>query len=316
MPIRRVESEQPAPMPPMQSDAKTVVMANKATRPEERLHAIKRSPSYRIAHLDPDFMGREELRPVRLQLELLKPELVQQEHGVRSTIVVFGSTRILDRPAAEQQLAEARVWLQKQPGNAEAQRRVRIAENVLKKAGYYEQARAFARLVSSECQANHALDYVIVTGGGPGIMEAANRGAADVDAKSIGLNITLPFEQEPNGFITPELCFEFKYFAIRKMHFLMRAKALVAFPGGFGTMDELFEALTLIQTRRMAPMPVVLFGRDYWNRLVDWQMFVEEGTISPEDLDLLSYAETADEIWRIIADFYRHAPGEKLPRGQ
>ncbi|HLQ37160.1 MAG TPA: TIGR00730 family Rossman fold protein, partial [Planctomycetota bacterium] len=189
-------------------------------------------------------------------------------------------------------------------------------ENVLKKAHYYDEARAFARIVSSQCQIDHHCDYVVVTGGGPGIMEAANRGAFDVGAKSIGLNITLPFEQEPNSYITPELCFEFKYFAVRKMHFLMRAKAMVAFPGGFGTLDEMFETLTLIQTRRMQRIPVVLFGRDYWNKLVDWQMFVDEGTISPEDLELVSYAETADECWQIITAFHQQAPSEKLPRGQ
>jgi uncharacterized protein (TIGR00730 family) len=283
---------------------------------DERIRALKQSTSYRVAHLDHDFMAREELRPVRLQLELLKPELVQQEQHVRSTLVVFGGTRVIERAQAEQKLEEARAELARRPTDAEAQRRVRIAENVLKKAHCYDHARAFAQLVSAECQANHQLDYVITTGGGPGIMEAANRGAFDVGAKSIGLNITLPFEQEPNSFITPELCFEFKYFAIRKMHFLMRAKAMVAFPGGFGTMDELFEALTLIQTRRMEPIPVVLFGREYWDRLVNWQMFVEEGTISPEDLGLISYAETAQEIWQAIVDFYRQAKGEKLPRGQ
>ncbi len=300
----------------MSSKTKAAPLAAQDPAHQERIHALKQSSCYRVAHLDPDFMGREELRPVRLQLELLKPDLIQQEQNVRSTLVVFGGTRIVERPIAEARLEEARAALRRKPDDAVAQRRVRVAENVLKKAHYYEEARAFARLVSSQCQANHQLDYVIVTGGGPGIMEAANRGAYDVGAKSIGLNITLPFEQEPNSFITPELCFEFKYFAIRKMHFLMRAKAMVAFPGGFGTMDELFEALTLIQTQRMQPIPVILFGRDYWERLVDWEMFVEEGTISPEDLELIRYAESAQEAWQVITDFYRQAPAEKLPRGQ
>ncbi len=282
----------------------------------ERIRAIRRSSSYRQAHIDPDFMGREELRPVRLQLELLKPELIMQEHGVRSTVVVFGGTRVVELTRAEQRLRAAQEELAKTPGDATLQRHVRIAENVLKKAHYYDEAREFARLVSGQCQIDHQCDYVVCTGGGPGIMEATNRGAFDVGAKSIGLNITLPFEQEPNSFITPELCFEFKYFAIRKMHFLMRAKAMVAFPGGFGTMDELFEALTLIQTRRMQPIPVVLCGRDYWSRLVDWDHFVDEGMISPEDLDLFQYAETASECWQIIQDFYREKPAERLPRGQ
>ena len=282
----------------------------------DRILAIRRSTSYRQSHIDPDFMGRVELRPVRLQLELLKPELIMQEQGVQSTVVVFGGTRVVERAEAERRLLAAQEALAKKPNDAKLVRRVRIAENVLRKAHFYDEAREFAALVSSQCQVDHRCDYVVCTGGGPGIMEAANRGAFEVGAKSIGLNITLPFEQEPNSFISPELCFEFKYFAIRKMHFLMRAKAMVAFPGGFGTMDELFEALTLIQTRRMQPLPVVLFGRDYWSRIVNWDLFVEEGTISPEDLSLISYAETAQECWQIIENFYREKPAERLPRGQ
>jgi uncharacterized protein (TIGR00730 family) len=283
---------------------------------DERIRALRTSTSYRQAHTDQDFMSREELRPVRLQLELLKPELVMQEQGVQSTIVVFGGTRVIERAEAEGRLHQAEQALTARPDDPSLRHRVTIAQNVLKKAHYYDEARMLAHIVSSQCQVDHMRDYVVCTGGGPGIMEAANRGAFDAGAKSIGLNITLPFEQEPNGYITPELCFEFKYFAIRKMHFLMRAKAMVAFPGGFGTMDEVFEALTLIQTRRMQPIPVVLFGRDYWQSIVDWQMFVDEGTIAPEDLGLISYAETAQECWRVIEDFYRKKPGERLPRGQ
>ena len=283
---------------------------------DERIRRIKQSGSYRIAHTDADFMGREELRPVRLQLELLKPELVMTEQRVSSTIVVFGGTRVVERCKAEAHLERAQRALAEQPDEPRLQRAVRIAANVLKKAHYYDEARELARIVSSQGQVEQRRDYVICTGGGPGIMEAANRGAYDVGAKSIGLNITLPFEQEPNSFISPELCFEFKYFAIRKMHFLMRSKAMIAFPGGFGTLDELFEALTLIQTHRMQPIPVVLFGRDYWSRLIDWDMFVEEGTISPEDIELVSYAETAQECWQIISDFYSRQPAEKLPRAQ
>ncbi len=282
----------------------------------ERIKALRASTSYRQSHIDPDFMGRVELRPVRLQLELLKPELIMQEQGVQSTVVVFGGTRVVERSEAERRLLAAQEALAKKPNDAKLVRRVRIAENVLRKSHFYDEAREFAALVSGQCQIDHKCDYVICTGGGPGIMEAANRGAFEVGAKSIGLNITLPFEQEPNSFITPELCFEFKYFAIRKMHFLMRAKAMVAFPGGFGTMAELFEALTLIQTRRMQPIPVVLFGRDYWRRIVDWELFVEEGTISPDDLELIHYAETAQECWQIIQDFWSKAPPERLPRGQ
>ena len=273
------------------------------------------SPSYHQAHLDTEFMSSPEVRPIRLQLELMKPELIQQQLGVESTIVVFGGTRIIEKDDAEAKLADAEKALAADPESLERQRNVRIAKNVLKKCHYYDEARNFARIVSSTCQMDKRCDYVVVTGGGPGIMEAANRGASDVNAKSIGLNITLPFEQEPNSFITPELCFEFKYFAVRKMHFLMRAKAMVAFPGGYGTMDELFETLTLIQTQRMDRIPVILFGRDYWSRLVDFDVFVEEGTISPQDVDLIQYAETAQEVWDIIAEFYQHNPQPKLPRG-
>lgn len=281
-----------------------------------RIAAIKASRSYRQAHLDEHFMGRKELRPVRLELELLKPELIQQELGVRSTIVVFGGTRIVEFDEASDRLAQAKERLAKSPGNPELQRAVRIAENVLKKAPYYDEAKELGRLVSSSCQLDRQCDYVVVTGGGPGIMEAANRGAFEAGAKSIGLNITLPTEQEPNSYISPELCFEFKYFATRKMHFLMRAKAMVAFPGGYGTLDELFETLTLIQTGRMDRIPVILFGREYWDRLINWQMFVEEGTISPKDVELLDYAETAMQAWTIIVDFYRENPEPALPRGQ
>jgi uncharacterized protein (TIGR00730 family) len=282
----------------------------------ERILAIRKSTSYRQSHIDADFMGRVELRPVRLQLELLKPELIMHEQGVASTVVVFGGTRVVERADAERRVQRAQKALAEQPHDQRRVRDLRIAENVLRKAHYYDEAREFARLVSSQCQIDQRCDYVVCTGGGPGIMEAANRGAFDVGAKSIGLNITLPFEQEPNSFISPELCFEFKYFAIRKMHFLMRAKAMVAFPGGFGTMDELFEALTLIQTRRMQPIPIVLFGRDYWRRIVDWELFVEEGTISPEDLGLIRYAETAPECWQVIQDFWAKNAPERLPRGQ
>jgi len=281
---------------------------------QRRIDAIISSPSYRQAHTDIEFLAREELRPMRLELELLKAEIIQQDLGVNSTVVVFGGTRIPEEHLAEARVEELTAAVAADPDNSELERDLRIAKNLLKKAHYYEHARAFGRKVSSTCQLHNGCDYVIVTGGGPGIMEAANRGAHEVGAKSIGLNITLPFEQEPNSYISPELCFEFKYFAIRKMHFLMRAKAMVAFPGGFGTMDELFETLTLIQTLRMDPIPVILFGRDYWDRLVNWEMFVEEGTISPSDLELITYAETADEAWGIIEDFYREKPAPKLPR--
>lgn len=283
---------------------------------EARLELLKNSPSYRQAHLDQQFMSRSELRPMRLQLELLKPELIQQELGVNSTIVVFGGTRIVSRPEAEARIERAERALTDDPDDPIKQRELRIAKNILAKCHYYDEARRFGSIVSSTCQIDRTCDYVVVTGGGPGIMEAANRGAHDVGAKSIGLNITLPFEQEPNSYISPELCFEFKYFAVRKMHFLMRARAMVAFPGGYGTLDELFEALTLIQTKRMDPIPVILFGRKFWDRCIDIDALVEEGTISPEDADLLCFAETAEEAWEIITEFHRVHPAPKLPRGQ
>jgi hypothetical protein len=261
---------------------------------------ILSSPSYILAERDVDLLKRDELRPVRLQLELLKPELIQQEHNVHSTIVVFGGTRVLEESHAEQAVQTAQAHFDKNPGDFKRKRDLAVAQRVLAKSKYYEEARKLARMISQTCQIDGHCEYVVVTGGGPGVMEAANRGAHDVGAKSIGLNITLPFEQAPNPYITPELCFQFHYFAVRKMHFLMRAKALVAFPGGFGTFDELFETLTLIQTKIIKPLPVILFGKEYWQNAVNWQYIADEGVISPEDLDIFTFAETADEAWESI----------------
>ena len=262
---------------------------------------ILASSSYIPADRDTDFMQREELRPLRLGLELLKPELIQKEQGIQSTIVVFGSARLQEPAAAEQALLTAEREAAEHPNDPLRQRQVVIAKHQQALSKYYDAAREFAGLVSSSCQVDGRCDYVIVTGGGPGIMEAANRGAADVQAKSIGLNITLPYEQRPNPYITPELCFQFRYFALRKMHFLIRAKALVAFPGGFGTLDELFEALTLIQTGKVTGVSVVLVGRAFWERLINWEFLVEQGLIGREDLGLFHYAETAQEAWDLIA---------------
>lgn len=273
----------------------------------ENLERIKVSPSFRRAARDLDFLGRAELRPVRMQLELLKPEMAFQENRVESTIVVFGGTQLQERSDAEERLKVARERLAEFPQNRAAQRAVFRAERTLAKAHFYDEAREFGRIVSSTCQRDGGCDYVIMTGGGPGIMEAANRGAYDVGAKSIGLNITLPDEQFPNPYITPELCFQFHYFALRKMHFLLRAKALVIFPGGFGTLDELFEVLTLRQVGRMQEIPIILFGRDYWTHLIDFQYLADEGVVKDEHLDLISYAETADQAWKMIVDF--HAQG-------
>lgn len=260
-----------------------------------------RSSSYRLAYADTEFLSREELRPVRLQLELLKPELILQEMGIESTVVIFGSTRIPDADTAAQRLAEAEAKSRQAPGNPDLTRCVKIAKRIMAKARYYDEARKLARLISVGSD-YHRL--VVITGGGSGIMEAANRGAHDAGGLSIGLNIVLPLEQCPNPYITPELSFQFHYFAIRKLHFLLRAKALVAFPGGFGTLDELFETLTLIQTRKVTPVPVLLFGQDFWSRIINFEELVAEGTIDQADLELFQYVETAEQAWETIETFY------------
>lgn len=254
-----------------------------------------------LAHKDMEFLERDELRPIRIGLELLKPELIQREEGVQSTIVVFGSARLHEPAVAAQTLHQAQAEAARMPHDPTCRQAVAVAKRKLELAKYYDVAREFSRIVSSTCQVDGHCDYVVVTGGGPGIMEAANRGAADVNAKSIGLNITLPHEQQPNPYITPALNFEFRYFAIRKMHFLIRAKALVAFPGGFGTLDELFETLTLLQTGKTESVVVVLVGRDFWDRLINWQLLVDCGLIARQDLQLFHYAETAQEAWDLIA---------------
>ncbi len=250
--------------------------------------AQTQAPAYRLAFDDKDFLCREELRPVRLQLELLKPELLLSERGIRSTVVLFGGARIPEpgKPA----LAAAN---DEQRANLEAN------------SNYYDEARRFAEQVSRYSATTNFRELVIVTGGGPGVMEAGNRGAADAGAPSIGLNIVLPHEQAPNEYVTPGLCFNFHYFAIRKMHFLMRAKAIAIFPGGFGTLDEMFESLTLIQTQRMEPVPFLLFGKEFWTRVVNFEELARQGTISPDDLKLIHYADTADEGWDHIKACYR-----------
>ncbi|KQQ79750.1 LOG family protein [Aureimonas sp. Leaf324] len=246
------------------------------------------SPTYRLAYDDPDFLTSEATRGVRLQLELMKPELALIEAGILSTVVLFGGARIPEPGKA--------AWAARNEGQ-----KARLEAN----SRYYEEARRFARLASQHsANSSGGKEFVIVTGGGPGVMEAGNRGAADVGAMSIALNITLPHEQAPNPYATPELCFNFHYFATRKMHFLFRAKAMAIFPGGFGTLDELFEALTLIQTGRMARIPVLLFGAEFWRRLVDFEFLAEEGTIAPADLDLFRMVDTAEEGWEAIRGFY------------
>ncbi len=251
--------------------------------------------AYRLAFTDNDFLLREELRPVRMQLELLKPEMVQREQGIESTIVIFGSARIPSPEAAAEALAHARV-LAEPAAVHRAQMQVHMSR-------YYEEARRFAAIVTSRtCDLSTPVH--VVTGGGPGIMEAGNRGAFEVGGRSIGLNIVLPHEQEPNRYITPELCFQFHYFALRKMHFLMRSIALVCFPGGFGTLDELFETMTLIQTGKCRKRPILLFGRDFWTRLINFDVLIETGMISAQDVNLFRFVETAEEAWHVLEAEY------------
>jgi uncharacterized protein (TIGR00730 family) len=251
--------------------------------------------SYRLAFADTEFLLREELRPVRMQLELLKPELVQQEQAIESTIVIFGSARIVPTDVAQRLVADAT--------SAKDETALRMAQMHLSMAHYYDEARRFASLVTEKSR-ELATPIYVVTGGGPGIMEAGNRGAHEVGGKSIGLNIVLPHEQAPNPYITPELCFQFHYFGLRKMHFLMRSIGLVCFPGGFGTLDEMFEALTLIQTGKCRRRPVLLFGRDFWTKLVNFDLLVDTGMISPMDLQLFRFVETAEEAWSVLEAHY------------
>ena len=265
---------------------------------------ILNSPCYRVAHEDIEFLNRPELRPVRMQLELLKPEMTLIKEGVASTVVLFGGTQVVEEEEAEMRLEKAQEAVEKNPKDKTAQRDLERAKKFVEKVKFYEDAREFARLVSSSCQTDGKCDYVVTTGGGPGIMEAGNRGAYEAGAKSIGLNITLPDEQAPNPYITPELCFQFDYFALRKMHFLMRAKAIVTFPGGFGTLDELFNALTLRQTERMQDIPIILYGSDYWNSIINFQFLADEGVIRDKHLDLIDYADTPEEAWDIIQKFH------------
>ncbi|KJS03170.1 MAG: hypothetical protein VR65_02800 [Desulfobulbaceae bacterium BRH_c16a] len=268
------------------------------------------SPAYRLSYTDIDFLTKEELRPVRLQLELLKPELLQQEHGIDGTVVVFGGSRIPEYKVAAEDLARAEKAVAADPTNPGLQRQVAVARRVVAKSHYYEEARRLGALLSEICDHRSGCNLVVITGGGPGIMEAANRGAYDIGAKTMGLNIVLPHEQAPNPYISPELCFQFHYFSIRKMHFLMRAQALVAFPGGFGTLDELFETLTLIQTKKIKPLPVLLFGREFWQKVIDFDFLVEEGVVSPDDLDIFQYVETAEDAATIIENFYIRDAGD------
>ncbi|MBY6056979.1 TIGR00730 family Rossman fold protein [Leisingera daeponensis] len=249
------------------------------------------APAYRLAFADEEFLCREELRPVRLQLELLKPELMLNEHGIESTIVMFGGARIPD------------------PAHKDKARTQTLADL----SHFYDEAREFARLMTEKSKESGGRHNVVVTGGGPGVMEAGNRGALDAGGHSIGLSIVLPHEQAPNGYVTPDLSFNFHYFAIRKMHFLMRARAITVFPGGFGTLDELFESLTLIQTGRMERVPFLLFGRAFWDKIINWEALADAGTISDQDLDLFRVVDTAQEAVQIIDNWEPAPPRDSLP---
>lgn len=257
------------------------------------------------AYEDTAFLKSDACRGVRLQLEFLKAETVMDRQNIGSTIVLFGSARIPDPQTAATALAEAEAEAETHPGDPDALERLRVARALHEQSGYYDMAREFARIAGRECRHNSANEYVVITGGGGGIMEAGNRGASDVGAPNVGLNISLPFEQRANPYITPELSFQFHYFCIRKMHFIKRACALAAFPGGFGTMDELFETLTLIQTGKIRRIPVVLFGAEYWNDVIRWDAFVRRGLISPRDVELFHVCDDAREGWGHIQEFYR-----------
>ncbi len=304
MPLSRPK---PAPAHPKQRQVELPWTTPKPDIEDPRasglIGAILQSPEYRQADEDVAFLQRDDTRGVRLQLDYQKAETLFEEHGIAHSIVVFGSTRIPEPRAARQKVADLETALAAAPGDADIEQRLAIARRVLDKSRYYEIAQEFGQIVGrAEGEMGNRL--AVITGGGPGLMEAANRGAHDVDACTVGLNINLPHEQYPNPYLTPGLCFRFHYFAMRKLHFLLRARALVVFPGGFGTMDELFETLTLIQTRKIPPVPVVLVGRSYWQRAFDPEFLVEEGVIDPEDRDLFWYAETADEIWDDIRNWY------------
>lgn len=267
---------------------------------------LRNAPAYRLAYADQDYLLRDEMRSVRLLLEFSKPELALEENGIYRTIAIFGSARTVDPETAEQALEAVRADAGKGLSADAYAERVRGAEARLRQSAYYRQGRLLAQMITRYAAEKEQADLCVITGGGPGIMEAANAGAADEQGKSVGLNIVLPMEQHPNKYISPDLCFRFHYFALRKMHFLMRAKALVVFPGGFGTLDELFETLTMVQTHKIKALPILLFGRSYWTRLINFDLLVEEGMINKSDLDLITFVESAEEAWGII---HQHLDG-------
>jgi uncharacterized protein (TIGR00730 family) len=276
-----------------------------------RIQAILNSPSYRQADQDIDYLNIDETRGVRLQIDYQKPEFLLNQHNIRHTIVAFGSTRICEPASAQRKVDLLRKQLASDPDNHDLQRQLRVAERIQVKSRFYDVAREFGKLVGEAGKKVNGGGLYIMTGGGPGMMEAANRGAYDAGSKTIGLNINLPHEQYPNPYVTPELCFRFHYFALRKLHFLLRTRALVVFPGGYGTFDELFETLTLIQTRKIKPIPVILVGEAFWRQAFNVDFLVEEGVVDEEDRELFWFAETAQEIWDDILNWHK-ANGTEL----
>lgn len=272
---------------------------------EQQSQDLLEHPSYRLAFADNDFLMQDELRHVRLQLEYLKPQLILEQNQIKATVVVFGSARFVSRQQAEQMVAEARTQLTQYPEALELQQKLKVAERQLKNSAYYEAAAEFSRIVTEHSQSCPDTSLMIISGGGPGVMEAANKGAYQAGGQSIGLNIVLPHEQKPNPYITPQFCFRFHYFAIRKMHFLQRARALVAFPGGFGTLDELFETLTLLQTGKANTVPVILYDKNFWSRLINFDLLVEEGLIRAEDMQLIQFVDTPEQAWQAICHCYQ-----------
>ena len=283
-------------------------MNTPGTGHEEELRAILDHPSYRLAHEDRELLADQDSRPVRLQLELLKPERYLSRHNIHSTVVVFGSARVPSPQQAQSTLAELVEKVRLSPGDEGLTVALARARQHVHQSHYYEEARRFSEIVSRRFQEEGRRDFVVVTGGGPGIMEAANRGAFDAGARSIGLNITLQHEQAPNPFITPGLCFQFRYFGLRKMHFLLRARALVVFPGGFGTLDELFEVLTLVQTGKVRRVPIVLVGTEFWRKAINFEFLIEEGFINAQDVRLFTVVDKAEEIVSALQEFYDGKP--------
>ncbi|NOZ65355.1 MAG: TIGR00730 family Rossman fold protein [Alphaproteobacteria bacterium] len=274
----------------------------------QRVQRLVESETYRLAPNDPDFLEHDDLRAVRLQLEYLKPEWTMRQQGIRSTVIVFGSARLRGAEDLERDITVVQQELENSSDKESLALKLRTLKTRRKYVKYYDEARKFSTIVSQKFEEEGHRDFVVVTGGGPGIMEAANRGAWDVGARSVGLNIDLPREQDPNPYISPELCLQFRYFALRKMHFFIRARALVAFPGGFGTLDELFEILTLIQTKKGHALPIVLIGAEYWSRVVDFEFLAQEGFISRDDLNLFHIVDTAEDAVALISDFYEGKP--------